>query len=61
MSEFYYEVAPRPSELGGGWKLTLFEDGEDVGGGFFPEAEYLDAHDEGQQWLSSRIANPSYR
>jgi hypothetical protein len=53
--EFYYEVEPRPSELGGGWKLSLYENGEEVGGGVFPDSEYSDAIDEGGKWLSSRV------
>lgn len=28
-----YEIAPRSSDLGGGWTLTLFEDGQEAGGG----------------------------
>ncbi|MET3109333.1 hypothetical protein AAKU58_004185 [Oxalobacteraceae bacterium GrIS 1.18] len=31
-----YEINPRPTELGGGWRLRLLEDGEEVGGGVFP-------------------------
>lgn len=31
-----YEIVPRPVDLGGGWKLTLLEDGEEVGGSVFP-------------------------
>lgn len=31
-----YEVKPRPAELGGGWNLKLFENGEEMGGGVFP-------------------------
>ena len=31
-----YEISPRPLELGGGWRLRLIEDGEEVGGGVFP-------------------------
>lgn len=31
-----YQIAPRPPELGGGWSLKLFEDGEEMGGGVFP-------------------------
>jgi hypothetical protein len=26
-----YETRPRSDELGGGWKLTLLEDGEELG------------------------------
>ena len=31
-----YKIKPRPTELGGGWRLYLLEDGEEVGGGVFP-------------------------
>lgn len=31
-----YEISPRPVELGGGWRLRLLENGEEVGGGVFP-------------------------
>ncbi len=31
-----YEINPRPVELGGGWKLTLLQDGQEAGGGVFP-------------------------
>ena len=43
MSEptYRYEITARDSALGGGWRLRLFEDGEDAGGGVFPLAEYL--------------------
>lgn len=34
--KYGYEIKPRPAELGGGWQLTLLEDGHDVGGGVFP-------------------------
>jgi hypothetical protein len=34
-----YEILPRPEHLGGGWKLTLIEDGEEAGGGVFPVPE----------------------
>jgi len=33
-----YEITPRPAELGGGWRLRLLENGEEVGGGVFPVA-----------------------
>jgi hypothetical protein len=35
-----YQIDPRPAELGGGWRLRLIEDGEEVGGGVFPLGEY---------------------
>jgi hypothetical protein len=28
-----YEIHPQPDNLGGAWKLTLIEDGEEAGGG----------------------------
>jgi hypothetical protein len=37
MSDRYsFEILPRPLDLGGGWKLRLLEDGQEVGGGVFP-------------------------
>lgn len=68
MSEYAYEITPRPAELGGGWRLRLFEDGEEAGGGVFPlaaypsaatdkereRAAYEDALAEAQVWMASR-------
>lgn len=31
-----HAIVPRAAELGGGWRLYLLEDGEEVGGGVFP-------------------------
>lgn len=42
--KYCYEINPRPVELGGGWRLRLLEDGEEVGGGVFPIA-LDDAHE----------------
>jgi hypothetical protein len=61
-----YEIAPRGPEVGGGWRLRLTEDGEEVGGGVFPASEtaesktdaYADAMDEAEGWLASRQAPP---
>jgi hypothetical protein len=36
MTDYSYEIEPRDAELGGGWRLRLLEDGEEVGGGVFP-------------------------
>lgn len=36
MTRYRYEVEPRPLDLGGGFRLRLFEGGEEVGGGVFP-------------------------
>lgn len=45
-----YDIAPRAPRLGGGWSLRLLEDGEEVGGGYFPplpssSEAYLDLMD----------------
>jgi hypothetical protein len=34
--KYSYEITDRAPELGGGWRLRLLEDGEEVGGGVFP-------------------------
>lgn len=31
-----FAIEPRAADLGGGWKLRLLSDGEEVGGGVFP-------------------------
>jgi hypothetical protein len=50
-----YEITSRPSDLGGGWNLHLFEDGVDQGGGVFP-ADDEDGYDEaveiGESWVA---------
>jgi hypothetical protein len=60
--KYTYEINPRAAELGGGWKLRLLEDGEEMGGGVFPsstdEAEsreaFAAAQAEADDWLVSR-------
>ena len=58
MSEikYSYEIDPRPADLGGGWRLRLIEEGEEVSGGAFPagDAGYGDAIEEGDAWLATR-------
>jgi hypothetical protein len=67
MTRYRYEVEPRPLDLGGGFRLRLFEGGEEVGGGVFPLDEYpesereeaekmafTDAQNEGLDWMASR-------
>ncbi|MDZ4260724.1 MAG: hypothetical protein U1B30_00110 [Pseudomonadota bacterium] len=49
---YSYEINPRRAEVGGGGHLRLLEDGEDVGGGVFPEHD--DALAEASVWLASR-------
>lgn len=69
MSEYSYEILPRPVELGGGWRLRLLEGDVEVGGGVFPPSHdltgnesdalklaYFDAEDEAYAWLNSREA-----
>jgi hypothetical protein len=36
VANYAYEISPRPAELGGGWRLRLLVNGEEVGGGVFP-------------------------
>lgn len=64
--QFTYEILTRPVELGGGWRLRLLEDGEEVGCGVFPptdefddaeqalQAAYDDAQWEAHAWLNSK-------
>jgi len=62
MTEYSYQIDPRPAGLGGGWRLRLLENGEEVGGGVFPadqsktlqDAAYEDAMAEATAWLISR-------
>ena len=42
MTDYEYKVTPRPQAVGGGWRLQLLEDGEEVGGGVFPGAAGYD-------------------
>jgi len=64
--KFCYEITPRPDQLGGGWRLRLLEDGQEVGGGVFPpvegiedakealQAAFEDAEVEAYTWLDTR-------
>ena len=31
-----YEITARPANLGGGWVLLMFENGEEMGRGYYP-------------------------
>lgn len=62
---YSYDITARPVELGGGWRLRLLEDYQEVGGGIFPaadssEAALQTAFDEAEatayEWLDSRDA-----
>jgi hypothetical protein len=48
---YSYEIKPRSAELGGGWKLELLQDGQEVGGGVFPVLE--NAPEAGMDWWNS--------
>lgn len=48
---YSYEIKPRPAELGGGWKLTLLQDGQEAGGGVFPVLE--DDPQAGMDWWNN--------
>jgi hypothetical protein len=64
--DYSYEITPRPVALGGGWRLRLLEDGQEVGGGVFPpvdgiddpqealQAAFDDAEGEALDWVNSR-------
>lgn len=53
---YTYEITPRPTELGGGWRLRLLEGDEEVGGGVFPiEQEKADPH-QGITWWNAMAA-----
>lgn len=45
-------VEPRSEHSGGGWKLTLYQGNEEMGGGVFPAGDdgYSDAYQEGFDW-----------
>lgn len=46
---YAYSITPRPDALGGGWRLRLLDDGEEVGGGVFPPVEGIDNAEEALQ------------
>lgn len=54
-----YEIVPRASALGGGWKLILLENDEEVGGGVFPVPEEP-SHVGISWWNSMPIEERSY-
>lgn len=66
MIDYSYRIEERPKAPGGGWRLFLLEDGQDVGGGVFPPSEgaendeqamlwaYEDARETADDWIGSR-------
>lgn len=58
----HYQIEPRASHLGGGWRLQCFEGDVEVAGGVFPpdpnmdrdealNEAHCDAVNEGESWL----------
>lgn len=56
-TSYSFEVSPRPESVGGGWKLTLYQDKEEMGGGVFPPGDdgYAEAYQEGFDWQYQRL------
>lgn len=52
MTNYRYDISPRATELGGGWRLQLFEDGWEVGGPAFPADPNADPH-AGMAWFNA--------
>lgn len=56
-AEISWEMTPRAKSIGGGWRLSLLEDGVEVGGGVFPAVACEFPFDEAMQvvdeWLSA--------
>jgi hypothetical protein len=46
---YTYSITSRPDALGGGWRLRLLNDGEEMGGGVFPPVEGIDDAEEALQ------------
>lgn len=60
MTKYRYEIDPRSTELGGGWRLKLFEDDEEVGGGVFPADANADPH-AGMAWFNRLLESERAR
>ena len=41
-----YEIKPRPTHLGGGWYLKMYQDGEEMGAGVYPLPELGEPYDD---------------
>lgn len=57
---YSFEVSERPLSVGGGWKLTLYEGKEEMGGGVFEASDsgYSSAYEEGFSWQYQRFSMP---
>ena len=64
MIDFAYDVDALPTEVGGGWQVRLYRDGEVIGSSVFPlpadleplsrrRRAYADAQAFAQNWLAS--------
>jgi len=53
MTTYSYEILPRAADVGGGWRLRLLEDGDEVGGGVFPADPNYNP-DMGMEWWNAR-------
>ena len=63
---YAFTITPRAERVGGGWRLQLFEDGQEVAGGMYPVTEemtrddaHADAMADGEAWLLSRGQVPA--
>lgn len=51
--QYSYEITPRPAELGGGWRLRLLQNGEEMGGGVFPTEQEKADPQKGMTWWNA--------
>jgi hypothetical protein len=63
LERFGYVITPRAPHVGGGWRLQMLEDGQEVGCSLHPAASqaetddaYQEAMEDGEAWLLSRGA-----
>lgn len=61
--DYTFNITERPAELGGGWRLRLYENGMEVGGGVFEavldmasdvDVAYLEALQEAATWCNNQ-------
>ncbi|UIF84545.1 hypothetical protein [Cupriavidus sp. UYPR2.512] len=55
MTRYHYDIEPRPLALGGGWRLRLLRDDQEVGGGAYPADPDLDPL-RGMAWFNALTA-----
>lgn len=51
-----YTIDPRPDHLGGGWKVAILDDTQEIAGGVFPAGDegYTDALDFAESFLQEQ-------